>query len=272
MIQDRTLVIYHKDCFDGFGAAWICWKVLKGKVELFEASYGDNSPDVKDRDVLIVDFSYPRKTLLKMYGEAKSLRIFDHHKTAEEDLKGLDFCVFDMQRSGIGITWDVLTENACRPWLVNIIEDRDLWRFAYQSTKRAMAYIATIPFTVQDYDDLLNMGEDECFLAGESIIKYIDNYGKKASEHGVMTVIGKGPLAIEIPLINISYQNCSDHLSTLLDITGCKAAAYFFRRADKKWQFGLRSRGDFDVSEIARQYGGGGHKNAAGFEVEKLWF
>jgi len=29
----------------------------------------------------------------------------------------------------------------------------------------------------------------------------------------------------------------------------------------------LRSRGDFDVSAVARQFGGGGHKAAAGFSV-----
>lgn len=29
----------------------------------------------------------------------------------------------------------------------------------------------------------------------------------------------------------------------------------------------LRSNGDYDVSAIAKKFGGGGHKNAAGFEV-----
>ena len=29
----------------------------------------------------------------------------------------------------------------------------------------------------------------------------------------------------------------------------------------------LRSIGDYDVSAIARQFGGGGHRNAASFEV-----
>jgi oligoribonuclease NrnB/cAMP/cGMP phosphodiesterase (DHH superfamily) len=33
----------------------------------------------------------------------------------------------------------------------------------------------------------------------------------------------------------------------------------------------LRSVGDFDVSEIAKQYGGGGHKNAAGF-IHNEWY
>ena len=41
--------------------------------------------------------------------------------------------------------------------------------------------------------------------------------------------------------------------------------AYYFDRADGKRQWGLRSRGGFDVSEVAKTYGGGGHAAAAGF-------
>jgi phosphoesterase RecJ-like protein len=32
----------------------------------------------------------------------------------------------------------------------------------------------------------------------------------------------------------------------------------------------LRSIGDFDVSKIALEFGGGGHKNAAGFSGKSL--
>jgi nanoRNase/pAp phosphatase (c-di-AMP/oligoRNAs hydrolase) len=39
-------------------------------------------------------------------------------------------------------------------------------------------------------------------------------------------------------------------------------------RKDGKMSVGLRSQGDIDVSKIAQKFGGGGHKNSAGFEVE----
>jgi len=41
----------------------------------------------------------------------------------------------------------------------------------------------------------------------------------------------------------------------------------WFVRSDGLFQYSLRSRGDFDVSELAKLWGGGGHKAAAGFEV-----
>lgn len=43
----------------------------------------------------------------------------------------------------------------------------------------------------------------------------------------------------------------------------------WFRDRDM-FQVSLRSVGDFDVSTIAKQYGGGGHKNAAGFRCKVL--
>ena len=42
-------------------------------------------------------------------------------------------------------------------------------------------------------------------------------------------------------------------------------AACYFDRADGRRQWSLRSKGDFDVSEVAQRFGGGGHRNAAGY-------
>ena len=38
------------------------------------------------------------------------------------------------------------------------------------------------------------------------------------------------------------------------------------------FNYSLRSKGDFDVSELAKRHGGGGHKNAAGFQSPALLF
>ena len=49
----------------------------------------------------------------------------------------------------------------------------------------------------------------------------------------------------------------------------------FVREIDKKsWKVSLRSNGYIDLSKLANMFGGGGHKNAAGFkysgEIEDL--
>jgi phosphoesterase RecJ-like protein len=51
-----------------------------------------------------------------------------------------------------------------------------------------------------------------------------------------------------------------------------EVAIFFKERAGGQISVSLRSKGDFDVSEVARLFGGGGHRKAAGcrFQDELL--
>ena len=47
-----------------------------------------------------------------------------------------------------------------------------------------------------------------------------------------------------------------------------RVSAFFRELADNYWKVSLRSKGDINVALIASQHGGGGHKNAAGYEIK----
>jgi hypothetical protein len=49
--------------------------------------------------------------------------------------------------------------------------------------------------------------------------------------------------------------------------SGTFGVSYQFDGTNQRWFFAIRSTGDYDVGAIAKLYGGGGHKNAAGFSV-----
>ena len=51
-------------------------------------------------------------------------------------------------------------------------------------------------------------------------------------------------------------------------IAGVEAVALFRQTGADHYKVSLRSRGDVDVEQLARRHGGGGHKNAAGFQAE----
>lgn len=51
----------------------------------------------------------------------------------------------------------------------------------------------------------------------------------------------------------------------LRSIAGVEAAVLFRQLEDARFKVSLRSRGAVDVQRVARRFGGGGHKNAAGF-------
>ena len=72
-------------------------------------------------------------------------------------------------------------------------------------------------------------------------------------------------LGHEVAILNTTYLNCSEIGNEL-----AKEAEFsitWFERKDDVIQFSLRSIGEMDVSAIAKQFQGGGHKNAAGFQL-----
>lgn len=259
----KRLVIYHAKCRDGFTAAWAAWRLF-GDVETdyLPASYGDEPPDLAGREeVLIVDFSYPRAVLLVM-AMVVSLEVFDHHKTAEADLAGLPFAVFDPNRSGAGLTWDRLHKTP-RPWLVNYVEDRDLWRFALPRSKEVNAWIGASPSEAfSQWDDLELLGVAMASDRGEAVLTFIDRMVHESTAHA-RTVFFEGH---NVPIVNAGPGIISELLNVLAETAAF--AIGWFQRGDGFFIYSLRSSRDgVDVSEIAKRHGGGGHRNAAGFQA-----
>src|SRR4029077_6564994 len=84
----NPICIYHGNCADGFGAAWVVRRAIP-ECEFHAGVYQNEPPDVRGRDVILVDFSYKRPVLEGMARVAASLLIIDHHKTAIDELKDL---------------------------------------------------------------------------------------------------------------------------------------------------------------------------------------
>jgi oligoribonuclease NrnB/cAMP/cGMP phosphodiesterase (DHH superfamily) len=272
-----NLVIYHSNCFDGFGAAWVCRKALTldyiGESNTYiPAKYGDEPPlDVKGKHVYVVDFSYPRNVLEEMKSDAASLVVLDHHKTSEAALKGLDYCIFDMKRSGAMMAWDYLNPGKTAPRIIQYVMDRDLWNWKLPNTSEVNAWISSFErdFEVWDgLDESMKQNLDYCVHDGEQILRYERQKIKEICTEAVMMCIdGENT----IPVINTNYpfgSSCGDYLNRTHP--EAKYAAYYFDRSDGEQQWGLRSVGDFDVSEIAKRFGGGGHRNASGFVKGKI--
>jgi oligoribonuclease NrnB/cAMP/cGMP phosphodiesterase (DHH superfamily) len=258
---EKNLIIYHAACPDGFTAAWAAQLHLPGDCELFPGYYGADPPDVTDRDVWIVDFSYKREVLLRLHSEARSLRVLDHHKTAEAELEGLDFCTFDMERSGAGITWDELSGGQKRPWLIDYMEDRDLWRWALPDSKAVAAYVMAHPYDLDTWDELCGSDLSGAVRGGQAVMMKINAYCHAMEANVYRRNFGGRE---NVPIVNAPQVMISDLLHHIAERNDGFAVGWWFRQ-DGLYQYSLRSIGDFDVSEIATAHGGGGHKNAAGF-------
>lgn len=286
----KKLCIYHGHCTDGFGAAWAVHKKFGEDVEFVAAQYGQEPPAVTDRDVMIVDFSYKRPVIDEMAKRARSILILDHHKSAREDLDGLQepaglwadwlaqvddreegesnvAAIFDMERSGAGLTWDYFHGHAIRPSLISYIEDRDLWLFQREGTREIHEVIASYPYTFGFFDFIsvkCDHDPQSLILEGAGIrrkhLKDIDEMLKLT--RSTMTIGGH-----LVPVANLPYTMASDAGNIMASEPGVPFAATYFETATDR-VYSLRSvEGGEDVSVIAKTYGGGGHKHAAGFRT-----
>lgn len=163
----KYLVIYHGNCFDGFTAAWIARKFLPNPDDIVFHSgvYGCEPPwkEIERADrVFILDFSYPRDVMIRIASlmRDKTSRpdgflVLDHHISAQKDCEGLDFCRFDMEQSGAGLAWQYFSsgkQESVIPNWIEMVEDRDLWRFNYGGTKAFHAYMASYEMTFENWD------------------------------------------------------------------------------------------------------------------------
>jgi oligoribonuclease NrnB/cAMP/cGMP phosphodiesterase (DHH superfamily) len=261
------ICIYHKNCQDGFVAALAVWMKYGDSCEYIEAQYGDSPPDILyGQDVIIVDFSYPRETLLKMKEQAKSLIVIDHHKTAQKDCEGLDFCIFDMEKSGAVLTWEYLFPDQLVPLLSRYAQDRDLWKWEMDGSKAVSAGLRLQKKDFREWIKFL-LDENELFnllKQGDTVLQYQDGCVKAAigGEYDTITLDG----------YIVPITNCTHLISeTIGALAGDQPFAVGYFDTKDRRVFNLRSKepDGVDVAEIAKKYGGGGHKHAAGFWIKK---
>lgn len=292
------LCIYHGNCDDGFGAAWAIWMKWGNEVAYAPGTYGKPLPDVTGKHVLFVDFSAKYDVMADASWKARSMVIIDHHKTAQADLArfhsfdgtGADQssledafvnCLtengpkvaawFDMNQSGARMAWDFahgIPHNDPPPNIISLIEDRDLWRFAYgDRTKQFSAALRTYPMDFSVWTDLAGRA-DSLVEEGKFILRSHNANIAKFMADAYLDEHDTFPGHI-VPVVNVPYHYASDTAHALLQkYPNAPFAACWFKRGDGMIQWSLRSEDSrADVSEIAKGYGGGGHRNAAGFQV-----
>lgn len=282
------LVIYRNNCYDGVTAAWVAFKKFGFEgVRYIPFNYSDQPPNVKGEDVYIIDFSFKREIMKQLAYDANNLVCLDHHKTAEAALAGLSREVildcgkdieieFDMNRSGAGMAWDYFFPYETRPDLVNYVEDSDLWRFKLSSSKQVNAFIQSWDIDLATWVSEVGprLGETgtvsdlaSIIREGESLLRIENKYVKSICANARLKRISDAYIGPYVETSILMSEVC-DYL--IKNYPGNYPFAFYsFKRKDGKIQYGLRSRSDFDVSVIAKQFGGGGHKNAAGFELDK---
>lgn len=262
------VVFYHKDCLDGFGAAWAAWKKFGNK-----ANYIGLDPrkpilsKIKNKEIYFLDVCVGKSEFQKLVRENRRVILIDHHASRKGLVNLASESGFSLVNSASVLAWRYFYPKKLIPQLLRVIEDYDLWRFRLPGTKELNAVLKTIDFNFKLWDRIMRD-----FESIKKRKKYLDK------GHSILRAMRK----IVEDLVSVSPEVAFQGKRAIAvnsPILESEIGHYIYE--EKKfpigiiWSFqsgmirvGLRSGKNIDVSKIAQKFGGGGHKQAAGFSLK----
>ncbi len=264
----ETVILYHGSCLDGFAAAYAAWKKF-GDTASYVAVF-HNAPvpaGLEDKEVYIVDFSYPVDELLALETKAKKLVVLDHHIGSKDAVEQAREHIFDNNRSGAGIAWGYFHPQTLLPRALAYIQDNDLWQNKLPHCTEIAAYLSTAEFDFKEFDRIAeDFADDKKF---EAIIEKGKVYGEYYNY--ACNWIAKQAEEVQFDEYKIFAVNAprlfrSEVGQILAHKKGPFSITWYPHEG--KWHFSLRGDGSVDLSAIAKKYGGSGHHDAASFRLD----
>ena len=251
------------------------------------------------REVYILDFSLPKAVMDKLFAVSERVVWLDHHKTAFEmwcedgerslceQSNGRDEVILDNNKSGAILTWEYFHPGEEIPQLIRHIDDRDRWQFKMEGTKELNAALWSAPWNFQQWKELNESDLVPMYKAGKAILRAHDQNVQSvvkgaARNCSIVPAVIDSVESYKSPWVwwndpehgdtcgaNGLAANCPPHLQSdvgheLANQSGTFGLLWSIDK-DGQCKCSLRSNGGYDVSAIAKAFGGGGHRNAAGF-------
>jgi oligoribonuclease NrnB/cAMP/cGMP phosphodiesterase (DHH superfamily) len=287
---------YHLDSDGKCAAFWVSYSVElhdypKYDPKFIEIDYRTRFPMetiLPDEQIYIVDYSISPDEMRELLKITQDVTWIDHHKTAiekyanfEHKIRGirydgvagciLTYCyIHHMTNRGDGDTKPFnisMTEDA--PLFTKLIADWDVWKFEYgDDTRNFQTAFNTYGFNPLSklWDELLNSKTltQDLILQGKIMTVYRDSWAKNYMKFGFETIFhGKKCFAVNLGCCNSEYFKSLPENEYEIFIP--------FIFDGNQYVVSLYSK-TIDVSEIAKTYGGGGHKGASGFSCKELPF
>ena len=198
--------------------------------------------------------------------------------------------IHDNNKSGAMLAWEYFHPGEEIPQLIRHIDDRDRWQFKMEGTKELNAALWTAPWNFQQWKELNESDLAPMYKAGKAILRAhaqnVQSIVKGAARNcSIVPAVIDSVESYKSPWVwwndpehgdtcgaNGLAANCPPHLQSdvgheLANQSGTFGLLWSIDK-DGQCKCSLRSNGGYDVSAIAKAFGGGGHRNAAGFEVD----
>ncbi len=272
----RRVCFYHAGCPDGFGAAWAVWRAWgeqgrylpRGHDEVLDAFAYEGD------QVVFVDIAPPPRVAVELGEVAGQLVVLDHHLTARnrytQDARLLSslsdrghHVYFDLEHSGAVLAWQYFHGDEPVPALLAYVEDQDLWNWKLPESEAVNAAIGSYPRDLESWDGLARRPWEELAAEGTPILRAqcIEVERSLRFAH-----------PIQIGDLRVEAVNALQHRSQIGHELAKRAAfghaiGVAYRVFGSRVDVSIYSIGDVDVSAVAAERGGGGHRNASGFSV-----
>lgn len=262
----KIVILYHYDCPDGFGAAWASWKKFGSRADYFAVKHQEPPPKgLKNKEIYMIDFTYFGADLKKLIRE-NTVTTLDHHIGAKKEILSAPQHLYALNHSGAVLAWKFFHPQKPIPYLLRFIEDRDLWKFKLPKSRAILTVVDLSKHDFRKWNklaaDLENPAKRKQYaIQGASMLKYEDaKIGKIIEKADRALFEGHKTLVANSSILKSAAGNALLKRGVSL--------AIIWRRESNKIYVSLRSTGKIDVSKLAKRYGGGGHRAAAGFTYD----
>ncbi len=277
------LLIYHGGCPDGTASAWCFWQSVLGKSseKLFYGKHGEMPPNITNKHIVFVDFTFPKKEMEEILEKAASVLVLDHHKTSLYLIYMKHpklTTIIDMNRSGAQIAWDYLNPDVSRPWYIDDIADRDLWKWSIPDSKHVCSAMNTLGhYMSMESFDLIQMFPRSYFVqAGQVILVYEDSIIQKIMKTATLCELKHpdNPKSWKVKLVECDHNFSSEVGNRLVSDGSCDfSIMYRYDFIKREWWLSCRAdpKSDIDLTEILRIFDSksGGHPKAAGMCIRE---
>ena len=262
----NIVILYHADCSDGFGGAYAAWKKFKNRAEYIAVRYSESLPEnLAGKEVFMIDFCYSGANLDYLLKNTK-LTIIDHHIGAKEDVLKASSFVFELNNSGSVLAWKYFFPKKEAPKILLYVEDKDLWRWKLKESDAIYERLSAEKKDFNIWDKFGKKLQDkngfkELVKDGKILVKFRENLLDEIIEKSFEVDFD----GVRARVVNSSVFN--SRVCNRLIKMGYSVGITWFSDGNRNI-ISLRSDGETDVCELAKKYGGGGHKAASGFSLQ----
>lgn len=263
----KTVVLYHANCADGFGAAFAAWKKFGATADYIPVTHQGPVPKgLYGKVVYTVDFTYPLETTEILMRNNARVTAIDHHISSRPVTEKTENFLYAVDHSGAVLSWMYFHPKTKIPTILQYIEDTDIWKFKLPRSKELFAYLDLFDFSFEKWNMLMRGFErpharSDYAKKGALLLRHEEKLIERlvANNAEIVEFEGYRVYAVNSPL----FQSEIGHVLSLER----PPLAIIWSEKEQRINVSLRSDGSIDVSEIAKRFGGGGHRAAAGFSI-----